>query len=48
VGDTRLLTGFSINSEHFPDIFSEPRGCVLRASEENLIVRLRLKGYGGV
>jgi hypothetical protein len=32
VGDTNLITSFSINGEHIPETFSERRGCVLRAS----------------
>ena len=38
VGDTRKLTGFRFNGEYLPDTFSEPRGSVLRASAENLMV----------
>jgi hypothetical protein len=37
VGDTRKLTGFSLNGEYLPDTFSEPRGSDLRASEQNLM-----------
>jgi hypothetical protein len=36
-GDTRKLTGFSLNGEYLPDTFSEPRGSDLRASEQNLM-----------
>jgi len=38
VGDTSLFTVFSINGEHIPDIFSERRGSILRASVRILMV----------
>src|SRR5215212_1180214 len=39
VGSTRHLTSFSINGEHNSNTPSERRGCVLRGSVENLMVR---------
>ena len=38
VGDTSLFTSFSLSGEYIPDIFSERRGCVLRASVAVLMV----------